>query len=112
MMKWVLIYDTHGDDDGDDDTGDDGDDDDAESDGDEMGLDSGFGAKLLLHSPLITKGILASSLMMRRMRMRMMRVMRMMLMLRMIRMMLMNPTTQPFFVALAIFHILGNAGMW
>ena len=58
-MRWVLIRDANDDDDGDDD--------DAESDGDEMGLDSGFGAKLLLHSPLITKGNPASSLMMRMM---------------------------------------------
>ena len=59
VMRWVLTLDANDDDDGDDD--------DAGSDGDEMGLDSGFGAKLLLHSPLITKGNPASSLMMRMM---------------------------------------------
>ena len=44
--------------------------DDDAANGDEMGLDSGFGAKLLLHfsNPLITKGIPASSLAMRRMK--------------------------------------------
>ena len=49
LLPSVLIHDAN-------------DDDEDGSDGDEMGLDSGFGAKLLLHSPLITKGNLASSL--------------------------------------------------
>ena len=67
VMRWVLTLDANDDYDGDDD--------DAESDGDEMGLDSGFGAKLLLHSTLITKGNPASFLMMRMILMMMMMMM-------------------------------------